>query len=228
MKEAFKFAFPKTLPVMAGYIFLAIPFGILAVMKGLPPIVPILMSVFIYTGSLQFPAIDFLVGAFDPINALVLTFMMGARHIFYGIAMLVKFSKLNNQKLYSIFAMSDETFTIYASLQLPADIDPSWAYFFIGLLNQSYWVIGTALGVLLGQFISFNTEGIEFILTALFITIFVENWLSEGSNLPASAGIVIATICLLIFGSNSFMIPAMIFMIIFFLIDYRRTGVKHS
>lgn len=228
MKEAFKYAFPKTIPIMAGYIFLALPFGILAVMKGLPPIVPILMSVFIYSGSLQFPAVDFLVGAFDPINALVLTLMMGARHIFYGIAMLLKFSKLGNQKIYSIFSMSDETFTIYASLQVPAHINASWAYFFVGLLNQFYWILGTALGVLLGQFISFNTQGIEFILTALFITIFVENWLSEGSNIPATAGLGIAAVCLAIFGPSSFMIPAMILIIIFFLIDFRRTGVKHT
>lgn len=228
MKEALKFAFPHTIPVMAGYIFMAIPFGILAVSQGLSPIIPVLMSILIFTGSLQFPAITFLVGSFDPINALVLTLMMGSRHIFYGIAMLMKFSEIDKKKYYSIFAMSDESFTLYVSIDIPPHIDKSWVYFFIGLLDQSYWIFGSLIGAILGQFLNFDLTGIEFVLTALFISIFVENWLNDSSNQPAITGLIAATFSLLVFGAANFMIPAMIIIISFFLWDFRKSGVKNT
>lgn len=225
MKDAFKFAFPLTIPVMAGYIFLGIPFGLLAVSQGFSPFFAILMSLIIYSGAIQYAAIDVFLASFNPINAIILTLMVGARHIFYGIAMLTKYSKLDFKKYYSIFGLTDETFSIVVSLDVPEHLDKGLVYFFITLLDQSYWVGGTIIGVLLGGIININLEGIEFVLTALFITIFVEQWLTSENKKPALVGLFSGIIFLLIFGPNNFMIPAMIFIIGYFLREYSKKGV---
>lgn len=228
MKDAFKFAFPHTVPVMAGYIFLAIPFGILAISQGFSPLFTILMSVFIYSGAIQYAAIDLFLIPFNPINAIILTFMIGARHIFYGIAMLTKYSNIRTNKYYSIFGLTDETFSIVVSLEVPDHINRDWVYFFTTFLNQMYWVIGTIVGVLIGGFITINLDGIEFVLTALFITIFVEQWLSNENKKPALIGLFSGLIFLFLFGANNFMIPAMIFIIGYFLREYSKKGVAPS
>lgn len=228
MKEAFKFAFPHTIPIMAGYIFLGIPFGLLAVSQGFSPLFAILMSVIIYSGAIQYAAIDVFLASFNPINAIILTLMVGARHIFYGIAMLTKFSKLDSKKYYTIFGLTDETFSVLVSIDVPENLSRDWVYFFITLLNQMYWVSGTVIGVLLGSMITINLEGIDFVLTALFITIFVDQWLNSSSKVPALVGILSGLLCLLLFGANNFMIPAMVFIVGFFLYRFNKKGVARQ
>lgn len=228
MKEAFKFAFPHTIPIMAGYIFLGIPFGLLAVSQGFSPLFAILMSVIIYSGAIQYAAIDVFLASFNPMNAIILTLMVGARHIFYGIAMLTKFSKLDSKKYYTIFGLTDETFSVLVSIDVPENLSRDWVYFFITLLNQMYWVSGTVIGVLLGSMITINLEGIDFVLTALFITIFVDQWLNSSSKVPALVGILSGLLCLILFGANNFMIPAMVFIVGFFLYRFNKKGVARQ
>ena len=228
MKEAFKFAFPHTIPIMAGYIFLGIPFGLLAVSQGFSPLFAILMSVIIYSGAIQYAAIDVFLASFNPMNAIILTLMVGARHIFYGIAMLTKFSKLDSKKYYTIFGLTDETFSVLVSIDVPENLSRDWVYFFITLLNQIYWVSGTVIGILLGSMITINLEGIDFVLTALFITIFVDQWLNSSSKVPALVGILSGLLCLILFGANNFMIPAMVFIVGFFLYRFNKKGVARQ
>lgn len=228
MKEAFKFAFPHTIPIMAGYIFLGIPFGLLAVSQGFSPLFAILMSVIIYSGAIQYAAIDVFLASFNPMNAIILTLMVGARHIFYGIAMLTKFSKLDSKKYYTIFGLTDETFSVLVSIDVPENLSRDWVYFFITLLNQIYWVSGTVIGILLGSMITINLEGIDFVLTALFITIFVDQWLNSSSKVPALVGILSGLLCLVLFGANNFMIPAMVFIVGFFLYRFNKKGVARQ
>ena len=148
------------------------------------------MSVIIYSGAIQYAAIDVFLASFNPMNAIILTLMVGARHIFYGIAMLTKFSKLDSKKYYTIFGLTDETFSVLVSIDVPENLSRDWVYFFITLLNQMYWVSGTVIGVLLGSMITINLEGIDFVLTALFITIFVDQWLNSSSKVPDRKSVV--------------------------------------
>ena len=226
MKEALKFAFPKTVPIMAGYLFLSASFGILAVSQGLSPLITALMSLLIFAGSMQFAAVNVLLAAFDPIGALLLTLMVNARHVFYGITMLKPYSRMDWKKYYTIFGLTDETFSLNVSLDIPKTVDKNWVYFLITGLNQFYWVGGTLIGILLSHLITFNTEGIEFVLTALFVTIFVEQWLSTDDHTSASVGLIAAILSLFVFGSDSFLIPAMIAIIIFFLTKFLKVGDK--
>lgn len=222
MKNALKYSFPLTIPIMAGYVFLGISFGILATSKGLPLYYPVLMGVVIYGGSMQFAAVNLLLAAFNPIGAILLTIMVHARHIFYGITMLVPFNQLKNgfRKIYCMFGLTDETFSLLASLEVPEEQDRNWVYFLVTFLNQCYWVIGCGLGAVIGSNLTFNTDGIEFVLTALFVTIFVEQWLNASSHRPAIIGLVGSAVCLVIFGGANFMIPAMIIILILFSLDY--------
>lgn len=222
MKNALKYSFPLTIPIMAGYVFLGISFGILATSKGLPLYYPVLMGIVIYGGSMQFAAVNLLLAAFNPIGAILLTIMVHARHIFYGITMLVPFNQLKNgfRKIYCMFGLTDETFSLLASLEVPEEQDRNWVYFLVTFLNQCYWVIGCGLGAVIGSNLTFNTDGIEFVLTALFVTIFVEQWLNASSHRPAIIGLVGSAVCLVIFGGANFMIPAMIIILILFSLDY--------
>lgn len=224
MKEALKYSFPKTVPIMAGYLFLGASFGILAISQGISPLITALMSLFIFAGSMQFAAVNVLQATFNPIGALMLTLMVNARHIFYGITMLKPYSRMDWKKYYTIFGLTDETFSLTVSLDVPKSIDRNWVYFFVTGLNQLYWVAGTVMGILLSHFISFNTEGIEFVLTALFVTIFVEQWLSTKDHTSALTGLVVAILSLILFGANHFLIPAMLGIIVFFLFQYRKVG----
>ncbi|KAA9238837.1 MULTISPECIES: AzlC family ABC transporter permease [Aerococcus] len=222
MKEALKFAFPKTIPIMMGYLFLSLSFGLLATSSGIHSWLTILMSLLVYGGSIQFAGINVLLGAYDPFAAFMLAVMVNARHMFYGITMLESYQSLGWKKYYSIFALSDETFSLTASVRVPDHIDKSWVYFLISLLDQLYWIIGTVLGIFLGNFISFSLRGIEFILTALFVSIFVDQWQGSANHRPQILALATGLICLFIFGPNSFLIPAMLIIIaIFFFIFIR-------
>lgn len=226
MKEALKFAFPKTVPIMAGYLFLGASFGILTLSQGISPLVTILMSIFIYAGSMQFAAVNILHASFDPIGALLLTLMVNARHLFYGITMLKPYSYLDWKKYYAIFGLTDETFSLAVSLEIPETLDKGWVYFLVTGLNQLYWVGGTLLGILLSNWLSFDTEGIEFVLTALFVSIFTEQWLATDDHTSALVGLFAGGLSLFVFGSEHFLIPAMLLTIVFFLGRYLKEGGK--
>lgn len=215
-RKALKAAFPHTLPICVGFLFLGISYEFLMKSKGFSFVYPMFMSMFIFAGSMEFAAVNLLSLTFDPTAAFLLTLMVNARHIFYGISMLDKYKNCGIKKFYLIFGMCDESFSINSSVTPPPDVDRGWFMFWVTLFNHLYWVAGATLGGLLGYVIHFNTKGIEFIMTALFIVMFINQWEETKNHLPAMIGIICPVICLLLFGSQNFMIPAMLMIILVF------------
>lgn len=208
--KALKAAFPHTLPVLTGYAFLGIAFGILLSSKGYSLWWAILMSTVIYAGAAQFVAISLLTTAFNPLYAFLIILVVNARHLFYGISLLSRLSGAGRKKHYVVFGLTDETFSILCSTEPPDGVDRSWFMFFITLLDQGYWIVGSALGGVLGSLVEFNTKGIDFVMTALFVVIFIEQWKSQKYHGAAVIGVSASLVCLVIFGANNFIIPAMI------------------
>lgn len=208
--ETIKKAFTATLPVMAGYSVLSMGFGILLRAKGYGVGWALAMSVFIYAGSMQYLTVDLLAGNVSLLTAALTTLMVNARHLFYGISMIDKYKNTGRKKPYLIFALTDEVYSLNCS-DLPKDIkNPPLYYFLVSLFNQCYWVIGSVIGSLIGSVIPFNTEGIDFALTALFVTVFLDQWKNASNHFPALTGVTASVACLLIFGADNFLIPAMI------------------
>lgn len=168
------------------------------------------MSLLAFAGSAQYVAITLLTSIFDPIYALLLTLMVNARHLFYGISMLDKYKGTGKLKPYLIFGLCDETFSIICSTEPPEGVNRNWFMFFITLLDHSYWVLGSALGGLLSYMVSFNTKGLDFVLTALFVVIFIGQWKTQKNHKPAVIGVLCSIICLVVFGQGNFIIPSMI------------------
>lgn len=206
---AMKAAFPYTIPIFAGFWFLGITYGVYMQVSGFSFWYPMLMSLTIFGGSLEFVAVSMLLSAFAPVQTLVMTLMLQARHLFYGIAMLDKFKGTGWKKVYLIFGMCDESFSINCSAEIPAGIDRGWFMFFVTLFNQIYWVTGATLGGLLGALIPFNTEGLDFAMTAMFVVIFLDQWRKEKRHAASLIGLGASLICLLIFGADNFLLPAM-------------------
>ena len=209
-KSALKAAFPLTIPVMAGYLVLGFGFGIYLQSNGYHFGWALLMSLTIYAGSMQYVAVSLLTGGASLITAALMTLMINARHLFYGISMLDKYKNTGRKKGFLIFQLTDETYALVCSAKTPEGVDKSWFYFFISMLNQLYWVAGSVLGAALGAAIPFNTSGIDFAMTALFVVIFIEQWLTSRQHLPALIGLAASLACLLIFGPGNFIIPSMI------------------
>lgn len=210
LKKAFVTAFPYTIPIFAGFWFIGLTYGIYMNVSGFSFWYPMLMSVTIFAGSMEFVAVNLLLGAFNPLQAFAMTLMINARHLFYGISMLDKFRGLGLKKIYLIFGMCDESFSINYTADIPEDVDRGWFMFFVTLLNHLYWVSGATLGGIFGSFIHFNTEGLDFVMTAMFVVIFIEQWKKEKSPLCGILGLFISLICLTAFGADGFIIPAMI------------------
>lgn len=208
--EALKAAFPHTIPVLTGFIFLGIAYGITMNDKGFNIGWIFLMSLFVFAGSVQYLAITFLTSAFNPIYAFLMTLMVNVRHLFYGISLLEKFKDTGKFKPYLIFGMCDETFSIVCSVDPPENIDKKWFMFFITMLDHCYWVLGSVIGGIIGSVISFNTKGLDFVLTAFFVVIFAGQWKSNKDHKPAAIGVVCSLLCLIIFGPDKFIIPSMI------------------
>ena len=167
------------------------------------------ISIFVYAGSLQYLGVTMLAAAVHPVTALVMSLMLNARHLFYGISMLGKYGNLKRLRPYLIYSLTDETFSVVCSEQIPAELDREWVYFWISFLNQCYWVGGSIFGALAGSLITFNTEGLDFALTALFVVIFVEQWKEKEGHRPALLGVGASVICLLLFGKDAFILPSM-------------------
>lgn len=207
---ALKAAFPHTIPIMTGFLFLGMTYGIYMNVSGFGFLYPMLMSMTIFAGSMEFVTVNMLLGAFHPLQALSMTLMINARHLFYGISMLDKYKGTGIKKLYLIFGMCDESFSINYTADIPKDVDKSWFMMWITVLNQFYWVLGSTLGGIFGSFIHFNTKGLDFVMTALFVVIFLEQWMKEKNHTNAIVGLVISIFCLLLFGKDDFIIPAML------------------
>ena len=209
-REDIRKAFIASVPVMAGYIVLGDGFGIVLETKGLGLIWAVAMSVFIYAGSMQYVAIELITGGASLITTALTTLMVNARHLFYGISMVDKYKGAGKKKPYLIFALTDETYSLVCSDESVKDVNNKYLYYFtVSLLNQIYWITGTVIGSLSGRMINFSTEGIDFALTALFVTIFTEQWISEKNHGPAIAGLASSILCLVVFGKDNFLIPAM-------------------
>ena len=209
-RKALKAAFPYTLPIFAGFWFLALAYGILMNVNGFSFVYPMFMSMLIYGGSLEFIAVSMLMSAFAPLTTLTVTLLVQARHLFYGITMLDRFKGMGWKKPYLIFGMCDETFSINYTADIPEDVDCGWFMFFVTLLNHIYWVSGATLGGLIGSLLKFNTEGLDFVMTAMFVTIFMNQWMKEKKKYTGLIGIGGSLLCLLLFGADAFMLPAML------------------
>lgn len=221
LRRAARCAFPYTIPIFAGFWFLGVTYGIYMKVSGFSFVYPMLMSLTIFGGSLEFVAVSMLLSAFAPLQTLIMTLMIQARHLFYGISMLDKYQGTGWKKLYLIFGMCDETFSINYSVKVPEDVDRGWFMFFVTLFNHLYWFSGATLGGILGAVLTFNTEGLDFAMTALFVVIFLEQWLKEKRHYTAWIGLISSVLCLLIFGADSFLIPTMV-CILCFLTLFRR------
>ena len=202
-------AFPYTLPICAGFGFIGLAYGVYMNTSGFSFIYPMLTSLTVFGGSLEFVTVTMLLSTYAPLQALLMALMIQARHLFYGISMLEKYKGTGAKKLYLIFGLCDETFSINYSVDIPDDVDKGWFMFFVTLLNHIYWVVGATAGGLLGSLITFNTTGIDFVMTAMFVVIFIDQWMKEKSHISSLIGVVLSAACLVIFGSDYFMIPTM-------------------
>ncbi len=210
LRSAFHIAFPYTLPVLAAYGILGMSFGAIMTAAGYPVWLPMVMSLVIFAGSMQFVAIELLAMAFHPVQAFLMTLMVNARHVFYGISMLDKYRELGHKKPYMIFALTDETFSINYAAQIPDHVDRNRFMFIVSILNHGYWFLASALGAVLGRVLPFNTDGLDFSMTAMFVAIFVEQLQKKESRSTALLGLAVSAVCLAVFGAGDFIIPAML------------------
>ena len=208
--SAFKAAFPHTIPIFAGVWFIGLAYGIYMNVSGFSFWYPMIMSLTIFAGSMEFVAANLLLGSFDPLQAFLMTLMVNARHIFYGISMLDKYKGMGWKKFYLIFGLCDETFSINYSAKIPEGVDRGWFMFWVTALDHFYWFLGATLGGIFGSLISFDTEGLSFVMTAMFITFFIDQWQKDKSHISSLIGIGLPAICLVIFGAADFMIPSML------------------
>lgn len=213
-KAALRAALPHTIPILSGYIVLGTAYGILMHSQGISLFWTTFSSIFIYAGSMQFVTVALLAAGFDLIGAFMMTLMVNARHLFYGISFLQKYSGMGKIKPYLILSLTDETFSVLCSAEPPSDVPKKWFYFYISLLNQIYWISGSVIGGILGGLIRFETRGLEFVLTALFVVIFISQWKSAKNHIPAIIGVLSTVVCRLIFGADDFIIPSMLLILL--------------
>lgn len=205
-----KQAFYKSLPVMAGYLILGIGFGIMLQDAGYGVLWALAMSSLIYAGSMQYVGVSLIAGGASVITTVLTTIMVNARHLFYSVSMIERYKDTGKYKPYLIFSLTDETYSLLCDGQVPDEASGNRYRFFVSMFNHGYWIAGSVIGNLLGNILPFSTEGIEFSMTALFIASFTEQWLSGGSHIPALTGLFCSLLCLFLFGSEQFLIPAML------------------
>lgn len=226
VKKVIKQAFLSTLPVMAGYVVLGFGFGIIMRTSGYSILLAVAMSLFIYAGSMQYVAIDLMLGGASLITTVLTTLMVNARHLFYGISMLKKYKNVGKRKAYLIFGLTDETYSLLCADDSTEQERRADRYLFVTLFDHIYWVSGTLAGALVGSLISFDTTGIDFALTALFITVFVEQLISAKKYFASVCGVAASLACLLVFGKDNFLIPAML--LIALLLSLYKEGDKNG
>lgn len=212
-RASLKRAFLATIPVMSGYLAIGIGFGIVVQSRGYGLLWSAAMSTFIYAGSMQFVALELMGSGAGLLTAALTTLMVNLRHVFYGLSMLDRYKNAGKARPYLIFALTDETYSLVC---MPTGLEPEEEksfFILVSALNQIYWVGGSILGSVLGAVLPFSTEGIDFALTALFVSVFVEQWLSVKEHSPALLGLGLSLLCLLLFGPDAFLIPAMLLII---------------
>ena len=209
-KKSFLRAFRDSLPIMAGYLALGIGYGVLLQSKGYSFWWAILMSVTMFAGSGQYAGVDFMASGASLLSTAFMTLIINCRHFFYGVSLLKKYRSTGLAKPYLIFGLTDETYSITATTTLESGVDPKKYYLFLTALNHSYWITGCVLGAVLGMFLPFPSTGIDFAMTALFIVILTEQWLSNKEHLPAILGVATTAVCLIVFGAEYFIIPALL------------------
>lgn len=225
-KRTLKKAFKDSLPILAGYLALGISFGVLLQSKGYSFWWAVLMSCTIYAGAGQYAAVDLLSGGASLITTAVMTLIINARHFFYGFSLLDKYKGTGKAKPYLIFALTDETYSLVCTAKIPEGVNEKRYYLFLSLLDQLYWISGCTIGALMGTFIPFDSTGIDFAMTALFVVIFVEQWLGTKEHLPAILGAITTLVCLVIFGAQYFIIPSMAFIAVELVIFRKRLESK--
>ena len=206
-----RFAFTQTIPVMLGYLFLGIAFGLMMQDAGYSFWWAFLSSVFIYAGSMQFVLVTLLTSGASLLYAAIMTLFINGRHLFYGLSFIEKFRGMGKRYPYMVFSLTDETYSVLCSLKVPERLDEKRVSLLISLLDHLYWVIGSVLGGMVGQFIKFDTTGIDFSMTALFVVIVLNQWLDSKEHRPALIGAVLGILCLLLFGPDKFLLPALTF-----------------
>lgn len=208
-RKALKAAFPCTIPIFTGFWFLGLTYGIYMKVSGFSFVYPMLMSLLIFGGSLEFITVEMLLSPFAPLQVFIMALLIQARHLFYGISMLEKFKGTGWKKFFLIFGMCDETFSVNYTAEIPEDVDKSWFMLWVTFLNQFYWVSAATTGGLIGSLLKFDTTGISFVMTAMFVVIFFEQWLKEKNHVSSLMGIAVSVLCLICFGADSFMLPTM-------------------
>ncbi len=211
--KALKSAFPQTIPIFTGFWFLGMAYGIYMNASGFSFVYPLCMSLLIYGGSLEFVAVEMLLSPFAPLQTFIMALLIQARHLFYGLSMLDKFKGLGWKKYYLIFGMCDETFSVNCSADIPEDVDRGWFYFWVTLLNQFYWSAAATTGGIVGSLLKIDTSGISFVMTAMFVVIFLEQWLKEKEHSASLIGLAVSVLCLAVFGPDSFMVPTMVLIV---------------
>lgn len=210
MGKTARYALLRTLPVMAGYLVLGLGFGVLLQSKGYGLGWALAMSLLVYAGSMQYVAVDLLAGGASLIAAALMTLTVNARHLFYGISMVERYRDAGPAKPYLIFALTDETYSLVCSGEVPEGVDRRGYFFLVSLLDQLYWVAGSAAGALVGSLLPFDSTGIDFSMTALFLVVMTEQWRASRDHTPALVGLGVSLVCLVVFGADNFLIPAMI------------------
>ena len=213
MKKAAKFALIKTIPIFLGYLFLGIAFGLLLQKSGLGVFWAFLISTLVYAGSMQFALVGILTGGLSYVTTAVMTLFINSRHAFYGLTFIERFKEMRKTYPYMVFSLTDETYSLLCSMARPSDFtDREWkaATFFTAFFDQCYWIAGSVLGALMGELITFDTTGIDFAMTALFIVICVNQWRETSCHLPAKTGFFCGMLCLALFGPSGFILPALI------------------
>lgn len=207
--EEVKYAFIQTIPVMLGYIFLGIAFGLMLHDAGYGVLWAFVSSVLIYAGSMQFVLVTLLTGGAGLIHAAIMTFFVNGRHLFYGISFIEKFKAMGKKYPYMIFSLTDETYSVLCGLQVPREMDEKRLMFLISLFDHIYWITGSVLGGLLGKMIAFDTSGIDFSMTALFVVIVINQWTESKEHRPVILGGIVGVLCLLLLGADGFLLPAL-------------------
>lgn len=215
---------PMSLPIVTAFVVFGISYGLLMVSKGFAPWIPVLMAAVIYAGSMEFVTIELLLGAFHPVSAFFLAIMVGARHLFYGISMIEDFEEMGSYKPYLIYTLCDETFSVYIAADVPPDVEKRDFYLCVSFANHLAWVLGSAIGAFGGRLVAFDTRGLDFILTAMFFSIFLDQWEEAGDHTPAMIGLGASLFALLVFGKTGFILPALALILVGLVIYERRSA----
>jgi 4-azaleucine resistance transporter AzlC len=226
MKKALKFAFIQDIPVMLGYIVMGIAFGLMIQEIGYNFVWAFVISAVVYAGTMQFVLVSILSGGMNILAVVAITLSINSRHIFYGLSFIERFKEMGKAYPYMIYTLTDETYALLCGTEIPPHLDKKKTTFFISLLNQCWWVLGSTLGALAGQLIQFNTTGVDFAMTALFVVLAVEQWLSAKSHIPAIIGLVCGVVAVIVLGPENFIIPALLVAVVLLLVLQGRSEME--